>query len=152
MKEYTETEALEEIFFKSETPLQGDMVVYRHRFKKGHLGQKFISKILKQYKFTRIQEPLFCKGKHDRFFEIEIDASTYNRVIRVATRQDGGTSDILISRDHLKLLSQPNNFIRIRCGEYYADFKEESFIVKKDSIKISFGELIDHNKAVIFTK
>jgi hypothetical protein len=152
MKEYTETEALEEIFLKNEQALTGSMLVYKHRFKKGHLGEKFISKILKQYKFTRVQEPLFCKGKHERFFEIDVDAKTYNRVVRVATRKDGGTSDIIITKEHIKLLIQPNKFIRVRCGEYYADFKEDTFIIKKDSIKICFGEIIDHNKAVIFTK
>lgn len=60
-QEYTQTQALEEIFNNNKEPLPSKLVVYKHRYKKGLLAQKAIDEILEQYGFKVIQETLYVK-------------------------------------------------------------------------------------------
>jgi len=84
-----------------------------------------------------------------KFLQIDVDYKTYNRIVRVTTRNDGGTSDLIISIDFRKQLFEPNEFLRLRCGEHYADLKISKFEEESKTIVVHFGTLIDHSKAVI---
>ncbi len=80
-----------------------------------------------------------------RYISIDIDVKTYNRVIRFITVGEG-KSDIKVNKFFIKRLEQPNEFIRLKCGEYYMDIKLKSFKPINNIIIICFGELIDCNK------
>lgn len=86
-----------------------------------------------------------------KFLQIEVNHKTYNRIIRVSTRGDGGTSDLIVEKEvYLKKLFEKNEFIRLRCEGHYADLKIHVWKAEDSTIVISFGDLIDYSKAVIF--
>mgnify|MGYP001560162812 CR=1 FL=1 len=88
-----------------------------------------------------------------KFLPINVDYKTYNRIIRVTTRDDGGASDLIVSKDlYLEKLFEKNEFIRLKCDKYYADIKVKTWFMEDQTIVISFGALIDYSKAVIFPK
>jgi hypothetical protein len=85
------------------------------------------------------------------FIPIDVDHKTYNRIIRVTTRGDGGTSDLIVEKEiYLKPLFQKFEFVRLKCDGYYADIKVTTWKMEDQTIVISFGNLLDYNKAVIF--
>lgn len=84
-----------------------------------------------------------------KFLTLNIDAKAYNRIIRVTKKGDGGTSDLHISVSFFKQITEPLDFIRLKCQGCYADFKLNKWRKNDKEIIISFGDLIDHNKTVI---
>jgi hypothetical protein len=60
MEQFTQEEALKEIFSSKE--LSAKMTVYKHRYKNGKLAQKAIDEILKDNNFVVIQETLYVKA------------------------------------------------------------------------------------------
>lgn len=86
-----------------------------------------------------------------KFIQIDVDYKTYNRIVRVTTRNDGGTSDLIVEKKvYLERLWEKNEFLRLRCGEHYADLNIKSWLMEGQTIVIHFGNLIDYSKAVIF--
>lgn len=156
MKKYTQEEALDEIFCKNKKPLTPTMLVYKHRHKAKTLSQKSIDNILKAHSFAVVKPVLYGKVKKAKkkyaigiqkvkYVSVQIDVKTYNRIVRVEKVKDGGTSDIVISRWFLKRLNQDNDFVRLKCDEYYIDIKLKKFILINNQITLSFGEIIDSN-------
>lgn len=156
MKKYTQEEALDEIFCKNKKPLTPTLLVYKHRHKSKTLSQKSIDNILKSHSFVVVKPILYGKVKKAKkkyaigitkvkYISIQIDVKTYNRIVRVEKVKDGGTSDLTINKWFLKRLNQHNDFVRLKCMEYYIDIKLKKFIFKDNQITISFGEIIDSN-------
>lgn len=156
MKKYTQEEALNEIFFKNKKPLTPTLLVYKHRLKLKTLSQKTIDNILKTHNFVVVKPVLFGKVKKTkkrytsgiqkvRYVSIQIDVKTYNRIVRVEKVKDGGTSDIQINKWFLKRLNQDNDFVRLKCDEYYIDIKIKKFVLINNQITLSFGDIIDSN-------
>lgn len=86
-----------------------------------------------------------------KFLQIEVNHKTYNRIVRVTTRNDGGTSDLIVEKEqYLEKLFERFEFVRIKCDEHYADIKVSTWKMEDQTIVISFGVLIDYSKAVIF--
>lgn len=168
MKKYSQEQALASIFDTPKKPLSDKLLVYKHRYKSGTLSQKSIDAILAQFGFIVHRPVIYIKKKKEkkkrfphiqksRFININIDIKTYNRVVRVMTVGDGGTSDIEINKWFLKRLEQDNEFVRLKCLEYYIDVKIHSFKeidkkIKSDTgtritrvIIVSLGDIIDSN-------
>lgn len=156
MKKYTQEEALNEIFYKNKKTLTPTLLVYKHRYKIQTLSQKSIDNILKSHNFIIVKSVLYGKIRKPKkryaigiqkvkYVSIQIDVKTYNRIVRVETVKDGGTSDIQINKWFLKRLNQNNDFVRLKCMEYYIDIKLKKFILKDNQITLSFGEIIDSN-------
>jgi len=157
MKKYSQEEALKEIFEENKKPLSGILLVYKHRYKHNKLAQKSIDKILKDHKFCVFQPVVYIKEKPKKkkkvfyvekvkYLTVFIDVKTYNRIVRVVTVNDGGTSDIEVSKWFLKRLEQENDFARLKCDKYYIDIHIKSFKLKDTgAINICFGSVIDSN-------
>ncbi|MES3018154.1 MAG: hypothetical protein V4721_10255 [Bacteroidota bacterium] len=156
MKKYTLQDALKEIFDNNKEPLSAKLLVYKHRHKQHTLSQKSIDSILSDHKFIVARPILYSKKKEEkkkkfphiqpvRYLSVEIDIKTYNRVARVSTVGDGGTSDIEVNKWFLKRLNQNNEFVRLRCDKYYIDITIASFKLSGSIITISLGKIIDSN-------
>lgn len=52
MKEYTQEEALHEIFYNGKSPMSNRVMVNKNRYKNGILSQKTIDLILKEHGFV----------------------------------------------------------------------------------------------------
>lgn len=61
MKQYTQKDALDEIFFSNEKPLSSNLLVYKHRYKLGALSQKSIDAILKEHDFIVSAPTIYTK-------------------------------------------------------------------------------------------
>jgi len=156
MKKYTQEEALQHIFTNKGKPLTPKLLVYKFRYKNKTLSQKSIDNILKSHNFIVVKPILYAKIRKPkkkytsgiqkvRYVSIEIDVKTYNRIVRVHKVNDGGTSDIQVSKWFLKRLNQDNDFVRLKCDKYYIDIKLKKFILIDKLITLSFGDIIDSN-------
>lgn len=156
MKKYTQEEALQQIFGNNKKPLTAKLLVYKFRYKNKTLSQKSIDNILKSHNYIVVKPVLYGKVRKPKkryavgiqkvkYISIQIDVKTYNRIVRVSTVNDGGTSDIQVSKWFLKRLNQDNDFVRLKCEQYYIDIKLKKFAQIENFIKLSFGEIIDSN-------
>ena len=87
-----------------------------------------------------------------KHFVIHIDEKTYYRIVRVMTISVGGNSDLYFMCDKAhadkfrKKLSEPNEFLRLKCqGEYYMDLTIKNFEITDYCITIRFDRIIDYN-------
>lgn len=167
MRRYTQSEALHTIFNRIGRRKTYMSPVHRTRYKKGKLSQKSIDQILLKNGFQVCQTTLYTRSQYtprapkvvvkksplkENFVEFKVPDNVYNRVVRVLTRNDGGTSDLEVALHHYKKLANDPKFIRIKCAGEYADITIFNIKIQNNKIKIKFEKLIDHSKAVIFKK
>lgn len=89
-----------------------------------------------------------------KFLQVDVDVKTYNRILRVIERLNagtfsGGTSDLVLPSPYLDKLMSGNDFLRIKCMEYYADLKISTWRSRGEFVVVSFSGLIDYNRFVI---
>lgn len=92
-------------------------------------------------------------GVHQiKFISVPVDAKTYNRLMRAS---GVGTTKFQVTTPILKVkstgpfkaqLKEENEFLRIKCKEYYADFTIVKTIPNNLTISIILGTLIDSNR------
>lgn len=162
MKNYTQNDAMKMIFESKKAKASPKMLVYKIRYKKNTLSQKSINTLLVQHGFSlhtpatythrRYTQKRFPHINKAKYVSIAIDVKTYNRVVRVINVGDGGTSDIEVAKWYLKRLQKDNEFVRLKCKEYYIDIRINSFKEipstiprRQGTIIISLGDIIDSN-------
>lgn len=84
-----------------------------------------------------------------KHLSINIDVKTFNRIMATAKKRGlyNGDPSLKVNISYWPRLSEPNEFIRLKCHLFYMDFKMISYIEIKGMIEITFGELIDYNHA-----
>ena len=86
-----------------------------------------------------------------KYFAIHIDEKTYYRIVRVMTKAIGGSSELYFmcdkkNADNFRIkLAEPNEFIRLKCREYYMDLTLQNFTITDYCITINFKDILDFN-------
>ena len=83
-----------------------------------------------------------------KYLSIDIDVKTYNRIIRFYVHNEEsniGISDLVISTDYWDQVCRPNEFVRIKCNEHYADLTLLGFRKNDKMIVLKFDKLIDYS-------
>lgn len=86
------------------------------------------------------------------FVQVHVDAKTYNRLMRAASGVGASTYQIttplldVSKKEYEKKLDEPNEFLRVKHKEYYADYKIAGSVIKTQIITIVLGDLLDSNR------
>ena len=89
------------------------------------------------------------------FLAIHVDNKTFHKFARTANQSLTPKHELTLNEninEYTSKLKSGNEFVRLKCFEYYIDMTVKNIIFKENEIRIQFTKIIDYNRTKYIQK